>query len=104
MVTEDSVRDAYVFLRNNFTIPEEVLDFMYKAAIEGIQKEPKDVVYINTEIPESEVIKNLEEEVKRLRRFNDQLKGRIEEAANCLYDNEDCDSGYHALCALGFEC
>jgi len=64
----------------------------------------EDIEMLVYDIPESEVIKNLEEEVKRLRRFNDQLKGRIEKAANCLYNEEDCDSGYHALCALGFEC
>jgi len=33
MVTEDSVRGAYVCIRkHNFSIPDEVLDFMYKVA------------------------------------------------------------------------
>jgi len=62
----------------------------------------EDIGYIDTKIPESEVIENLEEEVKRLKAIKLDLEHRIEKAANYLYDGDD-DSSYNALCALGFE-
>ena len=44
----------------------------------------------------------VEEEVKKLKEDNEELKSRIQKAAKYLMDDEDYDSGYNALRALGY--
>jgi len=45
MITEKEIRDAYIFLRkNNFSIPDDTLDFIKEAALEKLKAIPLDAV------------------------------------------------------------
>ena len=47
MITEKEIRDAYIFLRkNNFSIPDDTLDFIKEAALEKLKAIPLDAVVI----------------------------------------------------------
>jgi hypothetical protein len=45
VITEKLIREAYLYLRTNNTIPDEVLQFMLDASLEKLHKIAKEEAY-----------------------------------------------------------